>query len=78
MLVFRICYKDSLSVLGILPGTILLILNILIKLLTCLVISFNTLWYEESEKFLQIEPTSTQNGSNICFSNSWKFSNLGS
>jgi hypothetical protein len=55
---------DSLSVLGTLPGTILVILNILkIKLVTC-VISLNTLWDEESEIFLQIK-LSIENGSNI-------------
>jgi hypothetical protein len=53
-----------LTVLGTLPGTILLILKILnIKLSTC-IISFDKLWDEESEKFLQKE-LSFQNGSNI-------------
>ena len=43
---------DSLSVLGTLLGTILVILKILkIKLYTH-VISFNTIWDEESEIFL--------------------------
>jgi hypothetical protein len=52
------------TVLGTLPGTILAILKILnIKLFTC-VISFDTLWDEESEIFLQKE-LSIQNGSNI-------------
>ena len=55
---------DSLSVLGTLLGTILVILKFLkIKLFTY-VISFNTLWDEESEIFLQIK-LFIENGTNI-------------
>ena len=55
---------DSLSVLGTLSGTILVILKSLkIKHFTH-VISFNTLWDEESEIFLQIK-LSIENGTNI-------------
>ena len=77
---------DSLSVLGTLTGTILVILkNLKIKLFT-FVISFNTLRDEESEIFLQIK-LSIQNGSNIglnhgflriCLSIFQKYSNLDS
>ena len=52
---------DSVTVLGTLPGTILVILKI--KLFAC-VISVDTLWDEESEIFLQKE-LYIQNGSNI-------------
>ena len=75
-----------LIVIGTLSATILLILkNLKIKLFTH-VISFNTLWDEESEIFLQIK-LSIQNGSNIglnhgflriCLSIFQKYSNLDS
>ena len=52
---------DSLSVLGTLSGTILVILKI--KLFIYL-ISFNTLWEEETDIFIQKE-LSIQNESNI-------------
>jgi hypothetical protein len=78
---FSVCFPvrlyDSLSVLGTLQGTILMILKTLkIKLFTHL-ISLNTLWDEESEIFLQIK-FSSQNGMNIgIFLNIFqKYSNL--